>query len=67
MAVIWTKKSKGVIVLDIETNPFTCGWLAPEPGKTYLDYPLDIRVAVVYSYDDDTYHTFGPDQQTEFF
>lgn len=67
MAVIWTKKSKGVIVLDIETNPFTCGWIAPESGKTYMDYPLDIRVAVVYSYDDDTYHTFGPEQQNEFF
>ena len=64
---VWDIQTKNTIILDIETEPFTCGWLAPEPSKTIYDYPLKIRVAVVYCYDDDTYHTFYSHQLDEFF
>ena len=64
---IWNIETKGAIVLDIETESFTCGWLAPEPTKTIYDYPLRIRVAVVYSYDEGKYHTFFSHQLIEFF
>jgi hypothetical protein len=63
----WVVEKENSIIIDIETENFTCGWLAPDNGKSKLDYKLKFRVAVVYCYNNDRYYTYFEDQIEQLF